>query len=70
MGSPHSRAEQTYERLSPFRHLGEPPVLLALAAIVLGAVSLGLLLAPRSPENDSVEAGFARDMITHHAQAV
>ena len=54
----------------PSRRLGEPPVLLALAAIVVGAVSLALLLIPRSPDEASAEAGFARDMIVHHAQAV
>jgi uncharacterized protein (DUF305 family) len=31
---------------------------------------LGLLLVPRPPGDDSPEAGFARDMINHHAQAV
>jgi copper transport protein len=29
-----------------------------------------LLFASRPPANDSAEAGFARDMIVHHAQAV
>jgi uncharacterized protein (DUF305 family) len=29
-----------------------------------------LLLIPRSPDEASAEAGFARDMIVHHAQAV
>ncbi|HEX5204893.1 DUF305 domain-containing protein [Paractinoplanes rhizophilus] len=48
--------------------------LLVVAAIVVGAL-LGLgvgLLAPRlsTPGDDSVEAGFLRDMSTHHAQAV
>jgi uncharacterized protein (DUF305 family) len=54
----------------PSRRLGEPPVLLALVVIVVGAVSLALLLIPRSPDEASAEAGFARDMIVHHAQAV
>ena len=29
-----------------------------------------MLLASVPPGNDSAEAGFARDMIVHHAQAV
>jgi uncharacterized protein (DUF305 family) len=33
-------------------------------------VALALLLASRPPGNDSPEAGFARDMMVHHAQAV
>jgi uncharacterized protein (DUF305 family) len=33
-------------------------------------VALALLLASRPPANNSAEAGFARDMIVHHAQAV
>jgi uncharacterized protein (DUF305 family) len=32
--------------------------------------ALALLLASRPPGNDSPEAGFARDMMVHHAQAV
>jgi uncharacterized protein (DUF305 family) len=47
---------------------------LAVAALILGLV-LGVaagLLIPRftHPGTDSVEAGFLRDMSTHHAQAV
>jgi uncharacterized protein (DUF305 family) len=47
---------------------------LAVAALVLG-LALGVaagLLVPRftHPGDDSVEAGFLRDMSTHHAQAV
>ncbi|MCU7724583.1 DUF305 domain-containing protein [Actinoplanes sp. KI2] len=48
--------------------------LLAIAALFVGAL-LGLgvgLLVPRltTPGDDSVEAGFLRDMAVHHAQAV
>jgi uncharacterized protein (DUF305 family) len=48
-------------------------------AWLLGTVALSALIAagliawsviPRLPADDSVEAGFARDMITHHEQAV
>src|SRR5687768_6427858 len=42
-----------------------------LLAAVLGA-AVALLIAARwaTPPDDSAEAGFARDMATHHAQAV
>ena len=39
-------------------------VLLAVAALLV------FQLLPRTPGNDSVEAGFLRDMSMHHAQAV
>jgi len=40
--------------------------------LVLLGVAGGLWLGPRwtTPRDDSAEAGFARDMATHHAQAV
>jgi uncharacterized protein (DUF305 family) len=50
--------------------LDELPVLLALAAIILGAMALPQLLVSQPPGNDSPEAGFTRDMMIHHAQAV
>ena len=65
-----SETEPASEGHPPPRHLGETSVLLALAAIVMGAVSLVLLLIPRPPDEASAEVGFARDMIVHHAQAV
>jgi uncharacterized protein (DUF305 family) len=43
---------------------------LALAALALFGLSLWLYLSQRPPGDDSAEAGFARDMIVHHAQAV
>ncbi|HZY64837.1 MAG TPA: DUF305 domain-containing protein [Rubrobacteraceae bacterium] len=52
---------------------GASPLLLAVlagAVIVLFGLSVWLWLAAREPGTDSAEAGFARDMITHHAQAV
>ena len=67
---PPQGAEPTFEEHPRSRRLGDPPVLLALAAIVWGAMTLGLLLVPRPPSDDSPEVGFARDMINHHAQAV
>ena len=40
--------------------------------VVVLSVGVGLLIASRlgTPRDDSAEAGFARDMATHHAQAV
>ena len=51
---------------------GTGPLVLALSAatVLLGALSLWLYLAGQQPANDSAEAGFARDMSVHHAQAV
>jgi uncharacterized protein (DUF305 family) len=45
-------------------------VLLAAVSILAAGVALALLFASQPPGNDSAEAGFARDMIVHHAQAV
>lgn len=42
-----------------------------VAGLLLALTVLALfLMLPRSPGDDSVEAGFARDMSEHHAQAV
>lgn len=54
-----------------WRAFGAP----ALAAVTVAALCLGTLLgwlafSPRHPGDDSAEAGFARDMSEHHAQAV
>lgn len=53
---------------------GSRSVSMALGALLLIlAAALGFWLGTRQgggPGNDSAEAGFARDMITHHAQAV
>jgi uncharacterized protein (DUF305 family) len=49
---------------------GYAAVALLLAGIMLGA-AIGLVVPRfRTPGDDSVEAGFFRDMSTHHAQAV
>jgi uncharacterized protein (DUF305 family) len=45
-------------------------LLLAASAIVSAVVSLVLVFTSRPPADDSFEAGFARDMMVHHAQAV
>jgi len=46
-------------------------IVAVLAALVLGAVAGVMLFGPESnPGDTSPEAGFARDMSVHHAQAV
>ena len=42
----------------------------AVIALVLGFAAGTVVPQLRTPGDDSVEAGFARDMSTHHAQAV
>jgi uncharacterized protein (DUF305 family) len=45
--------------------------LAAATVLVIALIGAGLgVLYPRPPADDSVEAGFARDMQAHHAQAV
>ena len=45
-------------------------MLLAVVAVLTAGVALAMLLASLPPDNGSAEAGFARDMIVHHGQAV
>jgi len=45
-------------------------VLLAGVSLLAAGVALALLFASQPPSNNSAEAGFARDMIVHHGQAV
>ena len=45
-------------------------LLLATAAALFAALALWLYLSDRPPADNSAEAGFARDMSVHHAQAV
>ena len=45
-------------------------MLLAVTSVLAAGVALALLLASVPPGDDSAEAGFARDMIVHHGQAV
>ena len=52
---------------------GASPLLLTVlagAVVVLFGLSVWLWTVAREPGNDSAEAGFARDMMVHHAQAV
>ena len=55
---------------SPSSRQNTPLVLLAVVSLPAAGVALALLFASQPPGNDSAEAGFARDMIVHHAQAV
>ena len=41
-----------------------------IGVIVIGALVFAFQWFPRDPASDSAEAGFARDMSTHHGQAV
>ena len=47
-----------------------PLALLSLAALTAAVSLFAFYLFTRPPGDDSVEAGFARDMSVHHAQAV
>ncbi len=52
------------------RDAGPLILLLAAAAVLLAALALWLYLTSAQPGDESAEAGFARDMSVHHAQAV
>ncbi len=45
-------------------------VVTLVVTAALGVVVGWLIFAPDTPDGDSVDAGFARDMSEHHAQAV
>ncbi|WP_035748748.1 DUF305 domain-containing protein [Glycomyces sp. NRRL B-16210] len=49
-----------------------PAVLIAVTAVLMlvAGFAVGWVAGTSAPGNDSVEAGFARDMQTHHQQAV
>lgn len=56
---------------SPSRRWDQPPVLVALAAVLIGVAALATWFARSdTPGDDSATAGFARDMMIHHRQAV
>ena len=46
------------------------PLILGLAALVLAIMGVMAVERGRPPTDTSLEAGFARDMMTHHDQAV
>ncbi|GAB7043596.1 MULTISPECIES: DUF305 domain-containing protein [Catenuloplanes] len=59
------------EEVAPRRHLGTLWIALAIVVGLALGYTAGLLTpAVTAPGDDSVEAGFVRDMSTHHAQAV
>lgn len=49
-----------------------PALLIAITAVIMlvAGLAVGWVAATAAPGNDSAEAGFARDMQTHHQQAV
>ena len=58
---------------APLPELTRRPAALAAGVLILAlCVAAGALIGSRrvTPRDDSAEAGFARDMATHHAQAV
>ena len=57
---------------APLSDARRPVVLAAGVIVVMLSVAAGWLLGARlgTPRDESAEAGFARDMATHHAQAV
>lgn len=55
---------------SPVGGWGRAGTPLAVVVLVVAALSLGLMSRPANPGDTSAEAGFARDMAVHHAQAV
>lgn len=71
--SPERAVEHPQEENPPEKR-GWFPLFAVLAAVLLAGavagVALSLLFGTRPPGDDSVEAGFARDMAVHHAQAV
>jgi len=46
------------------------PLILGLAALVLAIMGVAAVESGRPPSDTSLEAGFARDMMVHHDQAV
>lgn len=53
-----------------YRRWTDPLVLLTFLAVLGAAVTLVIVRIPQFPGDSSPEAGFARDMMDHHAQAV
>jgi uncharacterized protein (DUF305 family) len=65
--APHVREETATTSRGSFRLTLS---LLVLAIVLAAALAVVLVFRPNEPGDDSAEAGFARDMSTHHAQAV
>lgn len=69
--------EQVYPAVEPVNKKGSRsallsklPLLLVLAAAIAGVGAMAFLVLPHTPGDNSAEAGFARDMMVHHSQAV
>ncbi len=59
------------EQRSRWSQVGAPLLTaVAVTALVIGALVGWLAFGPHAPGDDSADAGFARDMSEHHAQAV
>ena len=52
------------------RYGSKAPLIIAFVAVLVAGISLALYVTSRPPGDESPEAGFARDMMIHHAQAV
>ncbi|MFI7023925.1 DUF305 domain-containing protein [Micromonospora sp. NPDC049900] len=61
---------ETARSVSARRHRPGPVVVGAFLLVALGLAAGLLVPVVRAPNDASPEAGFARDMATHHAQAV
>ena len=69
--TPHSAARDGRPAQTDRERLGPPLSLVsAIAAFLALFVALVALVSSRDPGESSAEAGFARDMSVHHAQAV
>jgi uncharacterized protein (DUF305 family) len=69
--TPHPVARDDKTAQPDRERLGPPLSLIsAIAAFLALFVALVALVSSRDPGNSSAEAGFARDMSVHHAQAV
>ena len=69
--TPHSAARDDKTARPDRERLGPPLSLItAIAAFLALFVALVDLVSSRDPGDSSAEAGFARDMSVHHAQAV
>jgi uncharacterized protein (DUF305 family) len=62
--------ERDHDRLAWWRQPWLPVATVAVILAVIALVLAGWIFINRPPGEDSVEAGFARDMIVHHDQAV
>lgn len=65
--------EPTTASPAPPRGRRRPWLWLVWTIVIVAAVVAGVILwsqSPRLPDDSSAEAGFARDMFTHHEQAV